>query len=69
MAPPEAITTCPFFTSVTVTGVTIVVVVMVAVPFMPGFRSWTAICLPSTVNRKPAGTEISRVPSGSFTTS
>ena len=26
-------------TSVTVTGVTVVVVVMVAVPFIPGFRS------------------------------
>src|SRR5688500_8291311 len=31
----------PFFTSVTVTGVTVVRVVTVAVPFMPPCSSWT----------------------------
>ena len=39
MVEPERCTTVPFFTSVTVTGVTVVRVVMVAVPFMPGFKS------------------------------
>ena len=38
MVEPERTTTVPFFTSVTVTGVTVVRVVMVAVPFMPGFQ-------------------------------
>jgi len=60
--------TSPFFTSVTTTGVTVVFVVMVAVPFMPGFKSPAASCRPSTVNWKPSGTLISRVPSGSLTT-
>ena len=38
MVAPDACTTVPFFTSVTVTGVTVVFVVIVAVPFMPGFN-------------------------------
>ena len=42
-----------------VTGLTVVVVVIVAVPFMPGFRSRTVTGLPSTVNWKSSGTVIS----------
>ena len=38
MVEPTECTTVPFFTSVTVTGVTVVRVVMVAVPFMPGLK-------------------------------
>src|SRR3954447_7481903 len=68
MLGPEACMTVPFFTSVTVTGVTVVFVVIVAVPFMPGFKSLTESCWPSTVKRKSSGTISSRVPSGSFTT-
>ena len=61
--------TVPLFTSVTVTGVTVVFVVIVAVPFMPGFNCCTDIGCPLTVKVKPAGTVISRVPSGRLTTS
>ena len=61
--------TVPFFTSVTVTGITVVFVVMVAVPAMPGFSSCTDSIFPSTLNRKSSGTVSSRVPSGSLTTS
>ena len=60
--------TVPFFISVTVTGVIVVFVVTMAVPFMPGFKSCTDNCCPSTVNRKSSGTISSRVPSGIFTT-
>ena len=66
---PDACTTVPFFTSVTVTGVTVVFVVMVAVPFMPGFNSRTDNGLPLTVKRKSSATVSSLVPSGSRTTS
>ena len=59
----------PFFTSVTVTGVTVVRVVMVAVPFEPTFSWRTDNCCPSTVKRKSSATVISLVPSGSLTTS
>ena len=61
--------TVPFFTSVTVTGVTVVFVVIVAVPAMPGFSSCTDSIFPSTLNRKSSGTVSSLVPSGSLTTS
>ena len=57
-----ALTTTASLTSVTVTGVIVVVVVTVAVPFIPGFSSFTAICLPSTFIRKSFGTVISCVP-------
>ena len=60
--------TSPFFTSVTYTGLTVVVVVIVAFPFIPGLSSWTGTCLSPTVKRKSAGTVYSRVPSASFTT-
>ncbi len=69
MVEPDALTTVPFFTSVTVTGVTVVRVVMVAVPFMPAFNSCTDICCPLTMKRKSSGTVSSLVPSGSLTTS
>jgi hypothetical protein len=59
---------CPFFTSVTVTGVTVVRVVVTAVPFMPGFNSRTDSGCPFTVKRKSSGTVSSLVPSGSLTT-
>jgi hypothetical protein len=36
--PPDAAATVPFLTSVTVTGVDVVFVVIVAVPCMPGFN-------------------------------
>ena len=36
---PDACITVPFFTSVTVTGVTVVLVVICAVPFIPAFSS------------------------------
>ena len=45
-----------------VTGLIVVVVVTVAVPFIPGFSSDTDIFLPSTVNWKSAGTVTSCVP-------
>ena len=41
---PVCIATVPFFTSVTVTGVTVVRVVTVAVPFIPGFNCCTDSC-------------------------
>ena len=41
MLVPDGYITVPFFTSVTVTGVTVVFVVIVAVPAMPGFSSCT----------------------------
>ena len=69
MPAPERTTTVPFFTSVTVTGVTVVRVVMVAVPFMPAFSWCTDICCPLTVKRKSSGTVSSLVPSGSLTSS
>ena len=69
MVPPDAYTTVPFFTSVTVTGVTVVRVVIVAVPFMPGLKSCTDSCCPLTVKRKSSATVSSRVPSGRLTTS
>ena len=51
------------------TGVIVVLVVIVAVPAMPGFSSCTDSILPSTLNRKSSGTVSSLVPSGSLTTS
>ena len=69
MVEPTECTTVPFFTSVTVTGVTVVRVVMVAVPFMPGLKSRTDSCCPLTVKRKSSATVSSLVPSGSLTTS
>ena len=69
MPAPERTTTVPFLTSVTVTGVTVVRVVMVAVPFMPGFNWCTDSCCPLTVKRKSSGTVSSLVPSGSLTSS
>ena len=66
---PDCWTTVPFFTSVTVTGVTVVRVVTVAVPFIPTFRSRTASYWPLTVKRKSSGTVSSLVPSGSLTSS
>ncbi len=54
--------TVPFLTSVTVTGCTVLMVVIVAVPFMPGFRSWTDSCLPFTSNLKSSGIVYSFVP-------
>ena len=69
MVGPATCATVPFFTSVTVTGVDLVVVVMVAVPAMPGLSCCTDSCLPSTVKRKSLATVISLVPSGSLTTS
>jgi hypothetical protein len=39
------------------------------IPDIPGFSSLTVIGWPSTMNLKSSGTEISRVPSGSLTTS
>ena len=69
MLPPDASATVPFFTSVTVTGVTVVRVVIVAVPFMPTVNWRTDICWPSTLKRKSSGTVSSLVPSGSETTS
>src|SRR4029453_8284302 len=65
---PRFLTTTPFFTSVTYTGLTVVVVVIVALPFIPGLSSWTVTCLSPTVKRKSAGTVNSRVPSAPFTT-
>ena len=47
--------TSPFFTSVTYTGLTVVVVVIVAFPFIPGLISLRGICLSPTVNLKSAG--------------
>ena len=49
-------------TSVTTTGLIVVVVVTVAVPFIPGFSSDTDTFLPSTVKRKSSGTVYSCVP-------
>ena len=49
--------TMPLRSSVTTTGVTVVVVVTVAWPFIPAFRSATVIFLPSTVKTKSAGTK------------
>src|SRR4030095_6054713 len=69
MLEPVACMTVPFFTSVTVTGVTVVRVVIVAVPFMPGFNSRTDICCPSMLKRKSSATVSSLVPSGSRTVS
>ncbi|HEX2340831.1 MAG TPA: hypothetical protein VHI98_10165 [Vicinamibacterales bacterium] len=69
MLPPAACSTIPFFTSVTVTGVTVVFVVTVAVPVMPAFSSCTDSSFPSTLNRKSSGTVSSLVPSGNLTTS
>ena len=69
MVVPATCSTVPFFTSVTVTGVTVVFVVTVAVPVMPGFSSCTDSSFPSTLNRKSSGTVSSLVPSGSLTTS
>src|SRR5262245_17675673 len=60
--------TVPFLTSVTVTGVSVVLVVIVAVPVMPGFSSSTDIGCPFTVSLKSGGTVSSLVPSGSLTT-
>ena len=68
MLVPRFCITVPFFTSVTVTGVTVVLVVIVAVPVMPDFSSCTDNIFPSTLNRKSSATAISLVPSGSFTT-
>ena len=48
---------------------TVVFVVMVAVPFMPGFSSRTDIGCPFTMKRKSSATVSSLVPSGSLTTS
>ena len=45
--PTPAFTTTPWRISVTTTGVTVVVVVTVAVPIIPGFSSDAAIFLPS----------------------
>jgi hypothetical protein len=64
-----ALNTTPSRISVTATSLIVVVVVMVAVPFIPGFKSDTAIFLPSTVKRKSSGTVISCVPFSSRTTS
>src|SRR5580765_744201 len=64
---PERTTTVPFFTSVTVTGVTVVRVVMVAVPFKPGFNCCTDNICPLTLKRKSSATVSSLVPSGSLT--
>ncbi len=61
IAVPNAVTTAQFFTSVTLTGVTIVVVVMLAVPLMPGFNSRTDICGPSILKRMSSATVSSRV--------
>src|SRR4029434_9385855 len=69
MLPPPVMTTSPSFTSVTVTGVDLVVVVIVAVPFIPGCNSCTDFGWPSTVNLKESGTVSSLVPSGRRTTS
>ena len=69
MLEPERCMTVPFFTSVTVTGVTVVRVVIVAVPFMPGFNWPTDNDCPLTMNRKSSGTSSSFVPSGSLTIS
>ncbi len=44
------------------------VVTTVAVPFMPGLRSRTVTCLPSTVKWKSGGTVSSRLPSASLMT-
>ena len=60
--------TVPFFTSVTVTGVTVVFVVMVAVPFMPTVNSRTDIGFPLIMKRKSSATFSSLVPSGRLTT-
>ena len=56
---PLTFITSPLRTSVTVTGVTVVVVVIRAVPFIPGFNSATDTGLPSTVSWKSGGTVIS----------
>jgi len=69
MLVPKFCITVPFLTSVTTTGVVVVLVVIVAVPDMPGFNSRTDSIFPSTLNRKSSATAISLVPSGSFTTS
>jgi hypothetical protein len=69
MVEPAVSITVPFLISVTVTGVTVVRVVMVAVPFMPGFNSRTDNGCPLTVKRKSSATVNSLVPSGSLTTS
>jgi hypothetical protein len=69
MLVPTVCITVPFFTSVTVTGTTVVFVVMVAVPAMPGFSSCTDSIFPSMLNRKSSGTVSSLVPSGNLTTS
>ena len=61
--------TVPFFTSVTLTGVTVVRVVIVALPFMPAFSSLTDICCPLTLKRKSSATVSSLVPSGNLTIS
>ena len=68
MLPAIACVTVPFFTSVTVTGVTVVRVVTVAVPFIPAFSWCTDSCCPLTVKRKSSATVSSLVPSGSLTT-
>jgi hypothetical protein len=65
---PTTCITVPSFTSVTVTGFTVVVVVNVAVPCMPGFRSWTDSVLPPTLKRNDSGTVYSFVSPASRTT-
>ena len=65
----DACSTSASRTSVTKTGRTVVDVVTVAVPFIPGLRSDTAMLLPSTVKRKSGGTVSSFVPRSSRTTS
>src|SRR6516164_7333854 len=52
---PETCITVPLLTSVTVTGWTVVVVVMVAVPLIPGLSSCTDSCWPFIVNRESSG--------------
>jgi len=66
---PSVLITSPFLTSVTKTGRDVVVVVMTADPFMPGFSALRGTRLPSTVNRKSSGTVCSWVaPSAPRTT-
>ena len=69
MLEPDGCMTVPFFTSVTVTGVTVVFVVMVAVPFMPGFQLVHGQLLAVDGEAEVVGTVSSLVPSGSLTTS
>ena len=63
---PDTCMTVPLFTSVTVTGCTVVVVVIVAVPLIPGLSSCTDNCWPFMLNRKSSGTVSSLVPVGSL---